>query len=614
MKKNLKKEVKSVKPFTFNQWLPLLLFIIAFLIYAQTISYDYAGDDSLYTTANSFVQKGISSIGGLVTKSSLYGNDGTNSVYYRPVFLIGFAIEKSIFGNSPAVNHFFNVLLYAILCVALFNFLRKLFKDYPPFVSALITILFIVHPLHTEVTANIKSSDELFCMLFGICSLNFILDYVQRGQNRFLIYSCVFFFLCLMSKENGFTYLPLIPLVLYFFTDSSLRKITLAAIPFIAITGLSIFIRWCALDSILFTNPLQIWQNSLVTATTLAEQTATAFTILLHALQLLFFPVTLSWDYSFNHFPVVGWSNYTAIVSLLIHVFLIVIACTGIKKKNIFSFAILFYFITSFLTSNLVIKIGTTFAERFLFAPSLGFCIVLPFLLSKIFKVNLKETSLQAARNVLIVSTLVIICFAGRTITRNNDWRNNFTILRSGIQTAPNSLWTHYTYATELLKRFNLETDAEQRQASAQLILNEYQRCIEIYPRFEIAYYERGVVYNAIGDTSNALKMYQEAVALKPDFLETLYNAGMIQFINKNYRAALTYFNKAIETNDKYLNAYVGAGACYRNLNDHKNAIANFEKALSLYPDNANLIRNLSEEYAMIGDTVKANYYNLKSR
>ncbi len=603
----------SAKSSLIKKWLPVLVFLSAFLIYAQTINYDYACDDHIYTTDNSLVQKGISSIGDLVSKSSLYGNDGSNSVYYRPVFLVSFALEKSIFGNSPSINHFFNVLLYAVLCLSLYYFLSKLFKDYPSYVSVIMTLLFIAHPVHTEVTANIKSRDELFCTFFAICSLSLVMDYVQKMKTRLLIYSILCFFFCLMSKENGLSCLALIPLVLYFFSERSPRQIALITVPFIAVTFISMFIRWCALDSIMFDKPLNIWQNSLVATTSLSDQTATAFTIQLHALKLLFLPVTLSWDYSYNHFPIVSWSNYAAILSLLIHLSLIGIAIAGIRKKNIFSFAIVFYFITSFLTSNLFIKIGTTFAERFLFMPSIAFCIVLPFMVSKIFKIDLKTQSYSGARKVLVPLSLLILLYSARTLARNADWRNNMMILESGIHTAPNSMWAHYTYAIELNKKFNSETDPAQRHELAQHILNEYQRSIDIYPRLEIAYYEQGAIYNAIGDTANALQMYQKSLSLKPEFLQALYNAGAIQFINKNYKAALIYFNKVKAIDTGYVNAYVGAGVCSRILNDKKSAINDFEKALSLHPGEINLLNNLSDLYASIGDTAKARFYNSQS-
>ncbi len=192
---------------------------------------------------------------------------------------------------------------------------------------------------------------------------------------------CVCFFLSVFSKENGYSYLGLMPLALYFFSDTKAKRITLLMLPFLAVSALTLFIRTMVLDSQFATEYISAYDNSLLAATSFSERLATNLTILLHALVLSFFPINLSWDYSYNHFPVVNWSNTLAIISLIIHLALIIYAIAGIKKKNIFSFVILFYFISYFITSNLVVNLGSTFGARFLFTPHWLFVLHCPLLL-----------------------------------------------------------------------------------------------------------------------------------------------------------------------------------------------------------------------------------------
>ena len=604
---NIKTTASSYK------WLPVVFFLMAFFVYANTLKHEYALDDDIYTRKNTFIQKGISSFSDLVGKGTLVGFDGTNVSDYRPLIMVNFALEKSLFGNKPAANHFFNVLFYALLCAFLFVFLKKLFKDYPVFVPALITALFVLHPLHTEVVANIKSRDELLCMFFGLLALKDIFDYQQNNKIRFLIYSCIAFFLSLSCKESGFAYLGLIPLVLYFFTDASLKRIALLTTPFVAVAAINLLIRVSILDSLLLHKTLVVMDNSLMAATNATDSLATNFTMLFHALTLLFFPVTLSWDYSFNQFPIVSWSDATAIASLLIHLGLLVFAMATFKKKNIFSFAILFYFVASFITSNLLIKIGSSFSERFLFTPSLAFCIVLPFLLAKLFKLDLKNSTLSNASKLVGIIAVVCLLFAFKTVDRNPVWKNNSTLFASGVETSPNSARTHYAYANEFREKVEASTDPYEKGEAAKTALSEFNKGLAIYPNDERIYYNMGVVYYATGDIDNATKMYKRALQLKPDYAEALNNYGVIIFNTKDYTNALSYFIKSTKSKSDYTDAFANAGACYFNMKDFKGSIPYFEGALKINPANVNVMRNLAMVYTNLGDTAKANYYTTQS-
>src|SRR5204862_1826478 len=95
----------------------------------------------------------------------------------------------------------------------------------------------------------------------------------------------------------------------------------------------------------------------------------------------LFVPYRLISDYSAGEFSLVGWSDPVALVSLAIHLFIGVYGLFRFKKRDIIGYGILFYFITIFLFSNLILLIGASMAERFLYFPSLGFCIVIGALL-----------------------------------------------------------------------------------------------------------------------------------------------------------------------------------------------------------------------------------------
>ncbi len=590
-------------------WLPWAIFIFAFALYAKTISFDFVLDDDLFIGRNKYVQNGIASFSDLISKGSMYGFNETNIGGYRPFPLIIFALEHSLFGNSPKSFHFFNIFLYTVLCVVVFNFLKNILKDYNLFLPIIITALFIVHPLHTEVVANIKSMEEILCMLFGILSIQLVYKCAMQKTNQFitLFFASVCFLLAVLSKESGFCFLGLIPLVIYFFSDVSFKRIVALMIPFIAVVVIVFFIRMNVLDSQFVSQKITTYENSLMAATNFSNRLATNFTMLLHALYLLFLPIKLSWDYSYNHFPIVSWSNSRAIISLIVHLGLIILAIVGLKRKSIFSFAILFYFIAYFITSNLVIDLGSSFAERFLFTPSLAFCISLPFIISKIFKIDAKK---WAGKNVLYANGIVaciVLLFIIQTINRTKDWKNNSALFTSGLSAAPQSARVHSSYAKFYMKKAEESNNKLEKINFADTAIDEFNKAIAIYPNDYDMYYNFGVVYYTIGDTENAIKKYMKSLDLNATYANSLNN---IRFIcmkmveeSKDKAEQIRYtnividkFNKAIAINPND-EMYYNLGVVYYAIGDTENALKNYTKSLELNATNTNSLSNIGVIY-----------------
>lgn len=608
MKKSRDLKAEDKIPFIYK-WFPTLIFICAFLVYANTLNHQYACDDNMYTFENGAVQKGFAGIPELISAGSLKSWNGSNVAYYRPLTLITFAIEKAVFGKSPGAGHLISVFLYAILCVVIYRYLKLLFHSYPAYLSAIAAMLFVFHPLHTEVVANIKSRDEILCMLFGILTLKYAYQYRLSNVKSYLAKSGISFFLCIMSKENGYLYLPLLIVIEYFTSTTNWKYIIKLSLHFVAIAVVGIVMRSLALDSLQLGNNIQVMDNSLMAAHTTGEWYATAFVILLHGMKLLVLPVTLSWDYSFNQFPIVNWSNITAIISLLIHLVLLGFAIYGIRKKSMYSLVIFFYFITSFLTSNLLLKTGATFGERFLFAPSLAFCMILPLLILQLTKSVMLKGYQHPDKKITVFFVLIIVIYSVKTFSRNRDWKNDFTLHASGIVTAPNSAWSHFTFARDNGKIAMNATDEFNRKAAADIAISEYKKSMDIYPGLNHGYYEMAVLYNAIGQVQKAMEMYKQEIQLNPSYSSAIVNYAVTAYAVKNYDLAIEQFNNVLKLRPDEIKIYMGLGASYAGAKRNKEAAEVFERGLKVDPQNVGLMQNLSVVYAEMGDTLRAGQY-----
>ena len=180
------------------KWAYIFLFVFAVVLYANTLNHEFAFDDSVVITGNKYTRQGFEGIKTLATKDLFYGIYG-NSLdleggRWRPFTLVMFAIEYRFFGDNASPYHFINVLLYGITAIVLFMTLMQMFAS--PLVplssgrgdkrgeasgvllAFITTLLFIAHPIHTEVVANIKSRDEIISFLFLCLSLYFLFSHI----------------------------------------------------------------------------------------------------------------------------------------------------------------------------------------------------------------------------------------------------------------------------------------------------------------------------------------------------------------------------------------------------------------------------------------------------
>ncbi|MEX2380551.1 MAG: glycosyltransferase family 39 protein, partial [Vicingaceae bacterium] len=257
---------------TANQWLYALLFVLTFATYSNTLNHGFVLDDDIVISQNRFVQEGFSGIDDILSHGFLYGFNNRNDQSYRPLTLINLAIEKQLFGNNPKAIHFMHLLLYALAVVLLFRFLLTAFQLQNKWLAFWIALLFALHPIHTEVVANIKSRDEILHLIFAIAALTSILKYIDSKKVNQLIYGVVFYALALMSKEMAVSLALVLPLSLWMFRSLKLKEIISHSILFGIVLIIYFFVRTMILDSITFDEEMTVINNTLAAAQTYPQQ------------------------------------------------------------------------------------------------------------------------------------------------------------------------------------------------------------------------------------------------------------------------------------------------------------------------------------------------------
>jgi len=600
-----KAEPKFTLPNTQKWGILICLVIFTFILYGNTIMHGYTLDDDIITRQNGYVQQGIHGIANIFHKGFLYGFNGRNDQSYRPVTLTSIAIEKQLWGNDPHVHHFFNVLLYAITAIFLFLTLIKIFKNSNYVVSLLITLLFIAHPVHTEVVANIKSRDEILSFLLCILALySSIQHYCYNKPVYYKILSWAFFFLAILSKETVLTYAVIIPMVYYFFTDFSLKKIAFLALPFIIIVGIYMIIRGHILDSITFDEQMQVINNSIMSAKTPADKLATTILILGKYIWLLFIPLALTFDYSYNQIPAVSFSNPGALLAFAVYAALIGYALFRAKKKDPIAFGILYYVLTMLLVSNLFVKIGSTMGERFLYTSSLGFAIAIGFLIMQLLKIK-TDISRPKLNTLYPIVGVILLAYTVKTISRNTDWKDNYSLFEAGVITSPNSARAHQSMAITYTDTAINSTDPAAKNQFFNKAIKEYNIAIGILPTYSEALFNKGWNYYSMGIYDSAISSFVKCIYAEPKYISAYEDLGVIYFNKGDYDKAISIFKLGLTQIPNDAGLYANIGASLYNQNKFDSSVVYLQKALSIDPNINTAKVNLQKAKTMLSTLKK---------
>jgi hypothetical protein len=584
-----------------------------------TVGYDYAVDDTAVIVKNRFTQEGLAGIPDLLATPYWYGADESYSNSYRPLSLISFAIEEQLFGGRPAPSHLINVLLYSLTGVLLYIVLSRLIDSPRSRIPLIATLLFIAHPLHTEVVANIKSRDELLAFAFSLLALLAAHRAITRPGPLVAVASGVLFFLALLSKESALTFLAVVPVTLYFFTAKRARPILTASLPLLAGTVLYFLMRFHAIGGLVgmdvegLDNPVD---SVFLASDGLADRISTGLHLLGKYLFLLILPYRLIYHYT-GQLSLVGFDHPAVLLTAVLVVVSVVCVARGYRARGLVSFVIAYFFITYSIVSNIpVVIVGQAMAERYLYAPSLGFCLLAAVGLERLGRIRKGPRAGDRVRTTLVnaLIVLVLIGYSARAVARAAQWRDTYTLVSHDILYAPQN--------PHMVKHLNVAAtrrlEEEKNPARKTALLEETHRLLEPSLRIHEAEprtsgYLGAVVYNALanvdresGRLGEALSNYNKAVALDPTNYRGFLHRGMILDEFGEYDRAIESYRLAIAINEDYDTAYYNLGNTYTRTGDYPAAIDAFESAIAANPDYAKAFANLGIVLRHTGDATRA--------
>ncbi|MBC7861622.1 MAG: hypothetical protein IAF38_01530 [Bacteroidia bacterium] len=563
-------------------------------------------------------------------------------LYVEDINQDGNVNDKDCEVEGHMMRHFNNVLFYMLAILILFSLLKDyLFKGNHD-LAFLATLLFAIHPIHTEVIANVKSRDEIFSIMFICLTLIYIFRFIDNKPSNNILQASValavtffcyhqklsflgllpvmiialirvfklikndntssllmaglMYWLAWLSKEYAFTLLLLAPMSIWLF-----RK-NIPAGNYWKVMGILVFwtfIYIVARFSSVTINPgvpdTEVLNNPYLPIMTdnaelgwkrdIASLYATKFFVLLKYLSLQFFPHPLSSDYSFNTIPFKHFTDWEVWLSLFLNIGLAVLAVVLFFKRKPLAFALLFYFANLFMVGNILFDIGATMGERLVFHSSLGVAIFLAWLFTDGLGALIKNKVTQ--RVIVLAATVAILvpaCY--KTWTRNYDWKNDITLFCHDVETVPNSVLVLGNAGARSIDKSELPINAGPKQKEFLIKGKNYLRhALDLHPTYVNGYLNLGLAYYKLDMLDSSAITWKRAETLYPTnpYLNIYYGVLVPRLMAEAYEKG-----KA---------------------KDYNAAIGFMRKAVWLQPNNPETLYNMGGAFHAMGNADSAAFY-----
>ncbi len=604
-----------------NRSISIFILIFIFIIYGNSLKNKYALDDDYVTVTNPKhpdnlrVAKGIKGIPEIF--SSHYVQSKEQSFEYRPIPLSTFAIEYQFFGSNPFISHFINVLIYALTCLLLFRILCKLLKNYNVVFPLLIIVLFIAHPIHTEVVSNIKCRDELLSFLFGICSLHFFLKTIEAENKKwmFILLAILLLLMALLCKKTATLFIALIPLTIYFFTTIKLKRLFILSSIYLLSFLLFIIIQRALVHDIPVLREFAFFENPLFYEPNFFKRIPIAFYTMGYYLRLLVFPYPLCSYYGYNTIPMVGFGSPIVIASAIFYFAMGVYALVKLPKKNILSYGIIVFLIGVYPFANINTPVVGIVGERFIYIASLGFCVATAYLLLFAFKVDYKNSAIGLKvlnPSFTKIILIILFLFSVLTISRNNKWKDVLTLFRNDVQQYEKSCNLHYLIGTTLYPEILNTARGAKKDAMIKEATFHYKQALQLmiegiekYPKDFTTLSNIGTIYvNVLNDAVSAQPYFKKSLAVNPNNIVAQYNFAFCYEKRNLADSAIISYEKMVAANTTYPLVYIQLHELYIKKEEYKKAIACDESAIKQIPTKSQLYVNLGNALILNKDTL----------
>jgi len=578
----------------------ILLFLVSFSVFIPSLRHGLVWDDVTYVRKWE-PRLRTASLNPKLFVPSRSAEAKTNK-YFRPVYFASLVIDNRLWGTSPFGYHMTSIILHASSTVLLYFLVLLLFEEFkrgPGRSEAfLASLLFAVYPLHVESVSFIAARGDILAGLFFlICLIFYILSY---RRFFYILPAALAFYFSFLSKEVALAF-PLIILGYDFVSGRLLTRTNL--IKYLIIVSLIFFYFYVRSGS--FAHFLDVLQQQSLRETGGKAGIGEFVTLFLGT--YLFYAGKLLYPYSLNHFigTISGGTPFYIIVSVLLIAAVAAVFVISIRKREkITAFSLLWIFAA--LGPAVMVAIYplaiTRYAERFVYIPSMGFCMLIGYLIVRGGILTGKKWAAAAAGGLLFASYLLV------TVKGQEVWSDEITFWETAVKRSPGQIIPKINYGEALRQAGRVDEAVVQHRAA-------------LDPRIESTDRGKAMAASSLasdyiqkGDYPNAEKYLRAALEYNPKTEgQYYYHMGLINLKKNDTEAALGYLRRSVEADPKNAKSYYVLGMIYafqaekrKSADDYRLAEEALTKSLGYDAGLVNARILLAQVYLALGNRQKA--------
>uniref|UniRef100_F1KX31 dolichyl-phosphate-mannose--protein mannosyltransferase n=1 Tax=Ascaris suum TaxID=6253 RepID=F1KX31_ASCSU len=629
--------------------IPLLL-VLSTICFSTNISGDFVFDDTEAIVKNPIVRDSNRWLD--VLTSDFWGRpirSEHSHKSYRPITTLTFIFNRIFFGLDTTPYHIFNVLLHSIVTTLVYKATSNAAMLFDGTCTEKLAfhaaLLFAVHPVHSEAVANIVGRAELLMAMFALLTVNVYIECLKMGEFT-LERKCTLLalsLLALFSKEQGIIALPLCAsidllasafsitrLIRVFkqscsssyrnnrskndnnkFVSNDMRcllRVLLCTFATMGMLLIRLYIngfkspKFSSFDNPIASHPSAFFRLF-----------SYCYLIVLN-IWLLVNPSKLCFDYSMGCItPIesVFDRRFCLTISIVIVIIILlyrrIVNCLAWSRLTYFGFSIA---ILAFLpASNFFLTVGFVLAERVLYLPSVGFCILVAIVYDKL-KTQISDHSKNEM--VRFAACIILLLGVNKSMERCSEWRTELDLYRSGLVVCPTNAKIHYNLGKVLADsgdsltaevsyksaiRLNPSYDhAMNNLANIYLVRGQYseaekllKKCVQIRSGFAAAWMNLGLAMLGQRKFKESEECFRMSLSIRPNYPDCLYNLGNLYLQQNKKRLAESIWRNVTRIQMDHERAWVNLLVLLDELDDCEEVIELADSALEYLDDRASI-------------------------
>ncbi len=582
------------------------VFVFAAAVYLPTLGHGFVWDDVSILMANESLGDWSKLATNLLPGFFHESSSQELLDYWRPAVVFSHMIDRALFGSAAWGPHLVNALLHAVTSVLVLLLGHAWSRSVPQsFVGGLI---FAAHPVHVEVVAWVSGRSDLLLGLFVALALWADIRHGRTGRLRWMFVSLGAFGFALLSKESAII-LPVLIAVRVLLTRGAEAngrrgdsegggKGVLEVVAFLVLLGGFLWLRFGLFDATIPAGPA-----SSVGRSSLFWTWWSAFALYL---KLMLLPLKLTILHQVELARSAGSPN--VIAGLLAFFGLLWLGLRTGRRAPTAAFGIAVLLTSLATVSNFVVPVsrqgGAEFpvAERFLYLPSIGFCLLAAQLLIGWLPARLRAIAASGrGRNgsergrhrpfdlpktcAAALAGVLILALTIRSEFRIRDWKSDLTLFGQAVEATPGSYLAHLNYAAARVESAATAADERSRATMIDEARRHYLEAARLAPDNYRVHFNLANLYRSTGRAREAEEFFERALALNPDLYQAQINLGVLLAEKNDLEGALERFRAAERLRPDLPAPKVNQAHVLQMLGRPAPAIALYEGALELDPN-----------------------------